>query len=200
MKKFIWALLFIPLGAAAQPLHVTAWGGFAGYQGDLQNKRFTLDQSQFAFGLGVKYDLTAHFAVRAGFNLGTVGAADSRNEANLRERNLSFHSRIVERNLLAEYAFLDLDNRIFTPYVFGGIGLYHFNPYAFDTLGNKIFLKPLSTEGQGLSQYPNSKEYKLTQFAIPFGAGVRLKVSDRMTIGYELGLRKLFTDYLDHVC
>jgi hypothetical protein len=199
MKRFIWALLFIPVSAIAQPLHITAWGGFAGYQGDLQSKRFTLDQSEFAFGVGLKYDITPQFALRTGFNYGTVGASDSRNEASLRERNLSFQSKIVEGNLLAEYSFLNLENRIFTPYVFGGVALYHFNPYAFDTLGNKIFLKPLSTEGQGLSQYPNSKEYKLTQFAIPFGAGVRLKVSETVTLGYELGLRKLFTDYLDDV-
>jgi len=199
MKSFIWVLLFIPFAAIAQPLHITARGGFAGYQGDLQSKRFTLEQSQFAFGLGLKYDITPHIAVRTEFNFGTVGASDSRNEESLRERNLSFQSRIVEGNLLAEYSFFDLDSRIFTPYVFGGVALYHFDPYAFDTLGNKIFLKPLSTEGQGLPQYPNSKEYKLTQFAIPFGAGVRLKVSETVTLGYELGLRKLFTDYLDDV-
>lgn len=200
MKKLFWVLLcIIPVCSMAQPLHITAWGGFAGYQGDLENKRFTLAQSDFAFGIGVKYDLTPHLAVRSGFNYGTIKASDKNNEPVLQQRNLSFQSRIIEGNLLAEYSLFDLSKKRITPYLFAGIALYHFNPYAYDTLGNKIFLKPLSTEGQGLAQYPERKEYKLTQFAIPFGGGVRLKVADNITLGYEMGLRKLFTDYLDDV-
>ncbi len=199
MKNFIWAVFFIPVSSIAQPLHITAWGGFSGYQGDLESKRNTIAQSNFAFGFGVKYDLTAHLAIRAGFNSGKIGADDKKNEPNLRARNLSFQSRITEGNLLLDYSLFDLSEKRFTPYVFAGVALYHFNPYAFDTLGNKIYLKPLSTEGQGLAQYPNRKEYKLTQLALPFGGGLRLKVSDNVTLGYELGLRKLFTDYLDDV-
>src|SRR5690606_13448162 len=64
---------------------------------------------------------------------------------------------------------------------------------------NKVFLKPLSTEGQGLPQYPDRKPYKLTQFAIPFGAGVKFRVSRNTVLAYEVGLRKIFTDYLDDV-
>jgi hypothetical protein len=41
--------------------------------------------------------------------------------------------------------------------------------------------------------------YKLTQFAIPFGAGVKLRLTDNIIVSYELGMRKLFTDYLDDV-
>ena len=199
MKRILWALLLLPLGVKAQPLHITAWGGFSGYQGDLQSQRLTLDQSNFAFGLGLKYDLSAHFAVRAGFNLGKVEGDDKKNKESLKPRNLSFQSRIAEGNILLEYSLFDLDTKMFTPYLFAGGAIYRFNPYAFDTLGNKIFLRPLSTEGQGLAAYPDRKQYKLTQFAIPFGAGVRLRVSEKMTLGYELGMRKLFTDYLDDV-
>jgi hypothetical protein len=199
MKNLIWAVLFIPVCSIAQPLHITAWGGFSGYQGDLESKRNNLAQSNFAFGFGLKYDLTTHLAVRAGFNSGKIGADDKKNEPSLRARNLSFQSRITEGNLLLDYSLFDLSQKRLTPYVFAGVALYHFNPYAFDTLGNKIYLKPLSTEGQGLAQYPNRKEYKLTQFALPFGAGLRYKVAENITLGYELGLRKLFTDYLDDV-
>lgn len=199
MKKILWLILCIPVGSFAQQLHITARGGFAGYQGDLQSKRITLDQASFAFGLGLKYDLTAHWSIRTEFNSGKIEADDKKNEPTLQLRNLSFQSKIVEGNLLLEYSLFDLSERRITPYFFGGIALYHFEPYAYDTLGNKIFLKPLSTEGQGLAQYPDRKEYKLTQMAIPFGAGFRYKVAENVTLGYELGLRKLFTDYLDDV-
>ncbi len=56
-------------------------------------------------------------------------------------------------------------------YVFGGVALFHFDPYVMDS-GEKVFLKPLSTEGQGLAEYPDRKAYSLTQFTLPFGAGV----------------------------
>src|SRR5690606_15533698 len=70
---------------------------------------------------------------------------------------------------------------------------------TYDTLGTKIFLRDLGTEGQGLPQYPDKKMYNLVQIAVPFGGGIRLRLSDNVHISYEIGLRKLFTDYIDDV-
>jgi hypothetical protein len=200
MQK-LWVLcLLLPVAAFSQQrLHLTIFGGVANYQGDLQGKAFTLDQSNLALGLGVKYDLTPNFALRGGINYGTVEAADARNEAKLRFRNLSFVSRIVEGNLLVEYTLFNMEDRKISPYVFAGAAVYHFDPYAFDSVGRKVFLQPLSTEGQGLPQYPDRKPYKLTQFAIPFGAGVKFRINENTVLGYEIGLRKIFTDHLDDV-
>lgn len=201
MKTSLLLLVVLfPLLLSAQRLHVNLFGGFANYQGDLQDKPVTLGQSNAAFGAGIKYDLTNHFSLRAGLMYGSVQAEDSKNsDSALIVRNLSFKSRIFEGNLLFEYNLFDLTVRKFTPYAFGGLAIYHFNPFAYDTLGNKIYLQPLSTEGQGLAQYPDRKSYKRTQFAIPFGGGIKLRVSDNIVLGYEMGLRKLFTDYLDDV-
>jgi hypothetical protein len=106
---------------------------------------------------------------------------------------------VYEAQLAAEYHLLEMEERGFSPYVFAGVAAYHYNPYAYDSIGNKVFLRSLGTEGQGLSAYPEKKLYKNNQFAIPFGAGVKLALSDRLQIGIEVGLRKLFTDYLDDV-
>lgn len=198
-KLWILCLLF-PVTAMSQTrAHLTIFGGMANYQGDLQGKAFTFDQSNLALGLGFKYDLTRNFALRAGINYGTVEASDARNEAKLRFRNLSFVSRIVEGNFLLEYTLFDMEEKRISPYAFAGVAVYHFDPYAFDSVGRKVFLQPLSTEGQGLSQYPDRKPYKLTQFAIPFGAGVKFRVGYNTVLAYEVGLRKIFTDYLDDV-
>ena len=59
-------------------------------------------------------------------------------------------------------------------------------------------MKPLSTEGQGIAGY-NTKEYSLTQLALPFGGGIKYSITDNFRIGLEVGMRKLFTDYLDDV-
>ena len=201
MRKFALLCLLVPVFSYAQEsgrLHLTLFGGVANYQGDLQGRTFTFNQSNLGIGAGLKYDLTPHFALRTGIQYGTVEASDKQsNDALLRARNLSFQSRILEGNLLLEYTLFNMEEKKISPYLFGGIALYHFNPYSFDTLGNKVYLKPLSTEGQGV--IAGRKEYKLTQFAIPFGGGIKFRISSNVVLGYEIGLRKLFTDYLDDV-
>ncbi|RYZ15740.1 MAG: hypothetical protein EOP49_52630, partial [Sphingobacteriales bacterium] len=201
MRVFFTGLIFLlpALVIGQQRLHITAFGGFANYSGDLQTKRLTLDQSHGTFGLGLRYDITDHLSGRLGFNYGRLEANDKNNEALLKARNLNFQTAITEANLMLEYTILDLSVKKFSPYAFAGVALFHFNPYTYDTLGNKIELQPLGTEGQGLAQYPDRKPYNLTQFAIPFGAGIKYRVSDKVILSYEIGLRKLFTDYLDDV-
>ena len=198
-KLFLLCLLFPVVLSAQQRVHLTLFGGFSNYQGDLQDHTFTLDQSNGAFGVGLKYNITPHIAIRSSFNWGTIQGDDKVNKPILQARNLSFKTKIRELNLLGEYTFFDLEQHRFSPYVFGGIAVFRFNPYAYDTLGNKVFLKPLSTEGQGLAAYPDRKPYKLTQFAVPFGAGIKLRITENAVLGYEFGLRKTFFDYLDDV-
>ncbi len=72
-------------------------------------------------------------------------------------------------------------------------------PIPMTSLGNKAWLIGLSTEGQGLPEYPERKKYKKTQLNIPFGGGVKLALSDDVQVGVEIGVRKLFTDYLDDI-
>ena len=201
MKNFLLAsILLAPLFSSAQRWHLNLFGGFTNYQGDLQEKPLTFEQANGGFGAGLKYDLTPHFALRSGLMYGKTSADDKRNtNAVLMERNLNFESRILEGNLMLEYTLFDMEAKRFSPYAFAGVAVYHFNPYSYDTLGSKVYLRPLGTEGQGLEIYPDRKPYKLTQMAIPFGGGLKLRVSDNVVIAYEIGLRKLSTDYLDDV-
>ena len=199
MKKLILLGILVPSLLQAQRWHVNIFGGISNYSGDLESKPFTLDQSYFAFGAGVQYDITHHISVLSNVSLMKVGAADRYNKPDLQFRNLSFQSQIIEWNLLGEYTFMDLSRKRFSPYVFAGIAVYHFDPYAYDSLGAKVYLQPLSTEGEGLPQYPNVKQYNLVQMAIPFGLGIKLRITDNVVLAYELSFRKLFTDYLDDV-
>ena len=199
MKPFLLACLLIPGLAQSQRWHVDVTGGMSNYSGDLQAKYFTLDQSNFAFGAGAQYDITRNLSLRSMISLMKVGASDQFNRPNLQFRNLSFQSNIIEWNLLGEYTFFDITRSKISPFIFAGIAAFHFDPYAFDSTGNKIYLKPLSTEGEGLSEYPGRKPYNLLQFAIPLGAGIKFRVSENIVLAYEIGFRKTFTDYLDDV-
>jgi hypothetical protein len=199
MKRIFLVGLLFPLLSQAQ-WNVNLYGGFSNYIGDLQSSRYTTAQSNGSFGAGIQYDLSGHVSLLSNLTYGRISAADGYSkQADLRARNLNFESLIGEWNLLLEYNLLDLHVHRLTPYVFGGVALFHFNPYAYDTLGKKVYLRPLSTEGEGLTQYPGRKEYSLTQLSIPFGGGIKYRISDRIVIAYEIGMRKTFTDYLDDV-
>ncbi len=199
MKQYIQTTFFLMLcsvAASSQNLNITAFAGFSNYQGDLQDKRFTLNQSYGAFGAGILYDVTDKFAVRANITFGKVGGDDKQNIKNS-TRNLNFSTGLTDIHLGLEYSLLSLNDRTLSPYVFAGISYFKFNPYSNDTLGRKVFLQPLSTEGQGF--YQNRQKYKLNQFAIPFGGGVKIALSENVRLGAEIGLRKTNTDYLDDV-
>jgi hypothetical protein len=199
MKTFVVSLMFLPGLIQAQRWHVNLTGGVSNYSGDLQSKAYTFDQSYFAFGGGAQYDITPNLAAISNIYFMKVGASDQYNNADLVPRNLSFQTNILEWNLLGEYTFLDITRNKFSPFVFAGIAVFHYDPYAYDTLGQKTYLRPLSTEGEGLSAYPDQRPYNLTQFAIPFGGGIKFRVSENVVLAYEVGFRKTFTDYLDDV-
>jgi hypothetical protein len=199
MKKILLVGMLFPLLSHAQ-WNVNLYGGFSNYIGDLQSSGYTTAQSNGSFGAGVQYDLNGHFSLLSNLTYGRISAADGySNKADLRARNLNFESVVGEWNVLAEYNILSLQSHRFTPYVFAGVAIFHFNPYAYDSSGRKVYLRPLSTEGEGLAAYPGRKEYALTQLSLPFGGGIKFRISDRMVLAYEIGMRKTFTDYLDDV-
>ncbi len=186
------------LGVNSQEWTADFFVGTANYQGDLLEKRYTMQNSHLALGLGAGYRFNEHARVRALLSFGKVTADDKDNkDAFLLARNLNFFSNITELSVTAHYDFFDMHYSRVTPYVFAGVGLFHFNPYTYDSLGSKVNLKPLSTEGQGLTAYPNRKPYSLMQFNIPFGAGIKFAITESITLAWEIGLRKTFTDYLD---
>jgi hypothetical protein len=121
------------------------------------------------------------------------------------ERNLNFRTRLLEGYVAAEFyprVFLeqydDLKGKL-RPYGIIGVGVYHFNPQTQDNSGNWVALQPLHTEGQGFPEYPDRKNYKLTQMELPMGFGFKYYLKENMFIGLEVLHRKLFTDYVDDV-
>lgn len=191
---FTCAVLFATV-SNGQKLWIDIYGGATNYQGDLQEKAYTFDQAHAAGGLGINYDLNDRLSVRAALMAGKLSADDKygRNSS----RNINFTSNLTEAQLGLQYNIFPLGEHALTPYVFASLAMYRFNPYTLDTSGSKYYLRDLSTEGQG---FIDGKEYyNLTALALPFGGGIKLSLSDNINVGLELGLRKLFTDYLDDV-
>jgi opacity protein-like surface antigen len=199
MKKNIFILLiFSSLASVAQPVRLHLMGGFANYSGDIQQKKITLNQAQTAISAGATFNITDRLAIRSDYSFAKLRADDKYNsKPQLRARNLNFQTYIQELTLLAEYDILSLNVHKLSPYVFGGVGVFHFSPYTYDVNGKKVHLAGLSTEGEGI--IPGRKPYKTTQLNIPLGAGIKYALSNDIHIAFEIGLRTLKTDYLDDV-
>ena len=190
-------LLIFQISSFAQS-QIGIFGGVANYNGDLVEKLYQSPRA--AVGLTFGYQISSRINLRAGLTFAKVAGADSLNkQQDLRNRNLNFQSPVSEFSLVGEFNTFNLEDKKWTPYVFAGIAVFKYNPYTFDRNGNKTYLQPLSTEGQGLPGYSPSSPYGLTQFAIPFGAGIKYNLSDKFRLGMEVGLRRTFTDYLDDV-
>ncbi len=199
--KLIFVFLIFSASLSAQRLHIGVFGGLAAYNGDLTEKILPKKVTNGALGITGNYELTDHIMLRGGLTYAVVGGADRfSDDDEMKLRNLSFETSLLEFSVLGEYYLLNMNEHKYSPYAFAGLALFHFNPYAFNINNNnqKVFLQPLSTEGQGITGYPG-KPYKLTQLAIPFGGGVKFAITDNLRAGIEGGLRKLFTDYLDDV-
>lgn len=121
-------------------------------------------------------------------------------------RNLSFRSPIYELSLTAEVHPIDLFGNAdpedyppaLSPYLIAGVGFFHFNPQA-NLDGKWIDLRPLHTEGEGFTEYPNVKEYKLNQLNVPYGVGLSFQATSNFNLRLEYITRYTFTDYLDDV-
>ena len=178
------------------------FGGVSYYLGDLNpGKQFFMVRP--GVGLVYRYNPSKRFTWEIHGLYSSVQAEDARSsEENQITRNLSFRSQIIEFAGTLQFNFFDYEignpETPATPYIFGGLGLFRFNPKA-EYEDDWIALQPLGTEGQGSTTYASRKPYSLIGGAIPFGVGVKFHAFNRLGFSLEWGMRKTFTDYLDDV-
>jgi len=209
MKRVVFILFVVcfVLVAKAQTSEIGLCGGVSFYMGDL-NPKGVFSGSRPAGGVLYRYNINPRLAFKANVLFGSLEASDAKTGKDL-ARNLSFRSPLTEISAQMELNFMRLYNEgrynPFSPYLFVGVGLFSFNPQA-EMNGVWYDLQALGTEGQGLNlQDPETgvmydkKRYSLTNFAIPFGIGMRINFLKYYCIGLEWGFRKTFTDYIDDV-
>ncbi len=174
-------------------------------------KDLEMQMTRPAVSAGLRYKVSPIFSLHSHLTWGKVAGDDKLTKETFRHnRNLNFKSNIWELNLNFEGAFLSQKeggiyrlrgvrrSRSFEASMYGfiGIGVFHFNPKG-ELNGKWYELQPLGTEGQGIS--PAREKYKLTQVCIPIGIGARYFFNRRWGVGFEFGIRKTFTDYIDDV-
>ena len=153
------------------------FGGAAYYLGDINNRKHFYNPT-LSFGALAKHNFTEHHSLRINAFYGKLKGDDADFDGEYQQiRAQSFETSLLECNIGYEFNFLPyITNRrknAHTPYFFAGIG------YSFILS---------STAGDATSHV-----------TVPFGAGYKWNVNEKVSVGCEWGFRKTFTDTLDGV-
>ncbi len=136
-----------------------------------------------ALGIIFRRNFNSRISTKTTLNFGTISGNDSQSKRSKFEksRNLSFKSPLLEGSQQLEFLFFNFKvmdlNQYYSPYLFTGFSFFFFKP------------RPYGVE----------KKYLPISSSIPFGAGLRIKLSHRFLVGVEWGYRKTFSDYLDDI-
>lgn len=176
--------------------------GASHYFGDL-NTNASLNRPKFSAGVFFRKQINNYVGVKLSANYAQLGYSDiySKNETQ-QIRNLSFNTSIWEIGLSGDFNFFKfypgVQGYTYTPYVSLGVALFSYDPYAI--LNNeKIFLRPLGTEGQGSALYPDRTPYGTMAMAFPISIGFKYNLTEKTNLFMEVGYRFTRTDYLDDV-
>lgn len=196
--------------------------GLSQFLGDLGGKDLIgkdysmrdMDWPSTHFGgmVGFRYRFHPYWATTTSLYGGMLKGSDSHtNELIRNSRNLHFRSIALELSQRIE--FIVLANEKFGArlkikglkhaktrneqvYLFAGIGAMYYNPQA-RYQGQWTNLRPLKTEGQGLTNGP--KPYGFVTATIPMGIGLRMGIGEMWRMGIEATYIKTFSDYIDDV-
>lgn len=153
-------------------------GGATGssfYMGDANRTKF-YHHPGIAGGVLFRYNINFHWGIKTGLFAGNVsGRSDKSGNIFPHGQQSSFHRTLAELGGQVEFNFFPYSDRYaylgtkpYTPYLFTGIGV----TYA---TGDNLFIDA----------------------NIPFGMGFKYKLKNRMNIGIEFSMRKLFGDDFD---
>jgi outer membrane protein OmpA-like peptidoglycan-associated protein len=174
----------------------------SGYLGDLVASRYpTTKAIDPVAGLFLRRNLGEAWSLRLQGTYVRLSGDDTY-FSNNQQRGFSFTTQMGELAVLGEWDLrghrrFDQGHlrKTLSPYLFGGVGLSFFQPTT-------NFNENQNTEG-GFAQLiasDRSQSYPAATPVLPFGAGLRYDLSQRVTLGLEAGLRYTFgADLLDGV-
>ena len=183
--KFRLLLLFLGINAfslvvPAQGLEIGAGLGTSFGTGDV-TRGFELGELGFAGQAFVRYNLSNVVSVRANAFAGQIKGDDETNPIDpfAELRGFSFKRQNFEAAALMEYHFLDYKERT---------SLINWSPYFFAGFGLSV-----ATNRQGRDTYSR------IQPVIPFGLGLKYRLTEQWNLEFEFGARKTFYDGLDRI-
>ena len=208
-------------------LEIGPHGGGSYYMGDI-NPVKPLAMMDWQYGGVVRFNYNNRWSFRFDYTHATVKSDDTKFKWRP-ERGLNFTTNINDFSVVAEFNFLEYytgnPKRNVSPYIFGGISLFHYTPYVDNNVKYDDGSIRLDTTLILIGYDENNKWNKLdvdympwdtskissrvakyfgergkpVSISIPFGVGVKFSLSRHMAATVEWRMQKTFTDYLDDV-
>jgi hypothetical protein len=176
---FVWLACCFASFAYGQSSEVGFGLGTFNYSGDLV-RGYNFKYSKPAATAFYRSNLSKVVSFRVALTGGQIGASEVPIDAFADARDASFDLFLLEASTVFEYHFMNWRETKrfvrFTPYLFGGLGLFGISGVADKTA-----------------------EYSNVQAAIPFGVGVKYVYNPKWYFALEFGVRKTFFDYLDNI-
>lgn len=169
--------------------------GATNYRGEI-SPQYQFQNNRPALTVFYRKDVSVPITLRGGLTAGFLRAADDNVSGvnggvpplqNYRQANTK--GSLLEASAVVEYNFMDYHYRTdkvhFTPYLFAGVAAFYANTTTVSnnpTLGGQL-----------------NRQGAMLGFAVPAGVGFKYALSAHLNLGLEVGVRKAFTDQLDHL-
>lgn len=178
LVTFFVCLIFHGMNLRAQDNYKYEIGGMVGtsfYMGDA-NKTKLYKSPNLSAGVVFRYNVDLRWAIKSNFVVGKVSGdtRDSGNKYPLNQES-SFNRMFYGLGSQIEFNFFNYSDQ------FSYLGAKKISPYLFTGVG--------LTLGSG--------EKKFFDANIPIGIGVKYKIQERLNLGFEFSLRRLFSDSFD---
>ncbi len=191
MKKIllVFAAVWITVSGKAQiTADIGVWGGTSVYFGDIDETN-PLQPLNPNFGAYFRYNFNSRVGLRMMFLTGGISE-----QGVIEGEVTSFNKTVQDFSLQAEINFLryilGVEKTPYSAYVTAGIGVEYF-PYDMDPV--IAVFNPNHNKG---SAPPSESVIAPT---IPFGIGFKYTLGQRLGIGIEYQMRKMFSDKLDNL-
>lgn len=192
MRKIllVFAAVWITVSGKAQiTADIGVWGGTSVYFGDLDETN-PLQPLNPNFGAYFRYNFNSRVGLRLMFLTGNFSG-----QGVIEGAETSFEKGVQDFSLQAEINFLryilGVDKTPYSAYVTAGVGVAYF-PYDMDPELYAVF-NPKHNKGN----FPVNESVMAP--TIPFGIGFKYTLGQRLGIGIEYQMRKMFSDKLDNL-
>ncbi|HMM12525.1 MAG TPA: DUF6089 family protein [Bacteroidales bacterium] len=174
----LFALLLVSSPLVSQQLEVGPAVGVAYYNGDL-NPGLPFQDVKPAYGMVVRFNNSTRWAYRLTLLNGQLATSGANARVD-KVRGTEFTKNFQEAGVVAEFNFFDFftgsEKNNKTPYLFVGMGVTRIDA---------------TTDVSGVEQ-------TIWPFHTAFGAGFKYSLNNRLSVGAEWGMRRMFSDDIDH--
>jgi len=195
MKKIVLVFIAVFLtvsGFAQKTADIGIWGGTSSYWGDVKGNP-PIQAFNPNFGAYFRYNFNKRVGLRFQFLTGKF-AADGAVEG----EEWTFEKNVQDVSLMAEINYLNfvLGNKKtpFTPYILAGVGVMYF---PFELSNQDVAQLALVNDQHPLVLAGNDVNESSVTASVPLGFGIKFSIGERLGIGAEYMVRKIFNDKLD---